>query len=82
MVTLALLVVLLLCTAVDAKPNCDECLKAGYPYLCKATINSGICFQDSGDAQCDGDGCTCCRKKATSGCVTCEEDDGDEDDTD
>lgn len=66
----------------EAKPNCDSCLKAGYPYLCKATINSGVCFQNAGDVTCDGGGCVCCRKQATSGCESCEDSDEVDDDDD
>jgi hypothetical protein len=64
----------------EAKPNCEGCLKAGYPYLCRATINSGVCFQNAGDVTCDGDGCVCCRKTATTGCESCEDNDEVDDD--
>lgn len=81
---LAMLVLLTVFAAftAEAKPNCDSCQKAGYPYLCRATINSGICFQNAGDVTCDGDGCVCCRKTATTGCQSCEDDDEVDDDED
>ncbi len=84
-VLIALGLVMLLCFVsqpAEAKPTCDSCLKAGYPYLCKATISDGKCFQNAGDVSCDGNGCVCCRKTATSGCQSCEDDDEPEEDDD
>lgn len=66
--------------ALANKPTCDRCMKSGYPYLCKATMQSGLCFQNAGDATCDGSGCTCCRKEAGAGCRSCDDLDEDEDD--
>lgn len=69
-------------TAEASKPTCDSCTRAGYPYLCRATINSGKCFQNAGDVTCDGDGCVCCKKQAGPGCESCDGDDVEDDDED
>ena len=80
---LALVLMLCFIGQAEAKPSCDSCLKAGYPYLCKGSISDGKCFQNAGDVTCDGAGCICCKKTASSGCQSCEDDDEpDEDDDD
>ena len=67
----------------EAKITCDSCMKSGHPYLCKATMQSGACFNGAGDATCDGNGCVCCKKTAGPGCQSCDAaDDDDEDDED
>lgn len=65
----------------EARPTCDSCLATGYPYFCKASITSHICFTKAGDAQCDHLSCVCCKAELLGGCSVCEltdEDDGEE----
>lgn len=84
-IAFALIAMILMATLVipaEAKtPTCESCMKSGHPYLCKATMQSGACFNNAGDAVCDGQGCTCCKKQAGPGCQSCDDaDDDDEDD--
>ena len=70
-----------LCQVAEARPTCDSCLATGYPYFCKASITSHICFTKAGDAQCDHLSCVCCKAELLGGCSVCEltdEDDGEE----
>lgn len=80
MIVCALLVLMCFLGSAEAKPSCDSCMKAGFPYLCKGSISDGKCFQNAGDVTCDGDGCICCKKQASSGCQSCEDDDEPDDD--
>ncbi|KAK7196198.1 hypothetical protein NESM_000555100 [Novymonas esmeraldas] len=71
----------------DVALTCSYCQERGYPYLCQATMASGICFINSGEMSCNGEkGCTCCRTADAAGCTFCSVeaewdtyDDGEED---
>ena len=73
-----LLVLLFLSDVGEARPSCESCLASGYPYFCKASITSHICFTKAGDAQCDHLTCVCCKAELLGGCRVCEEADEDE----
>lgn len=75
---LACVLLLLLASAsyhvTAAKPplDCTYCQGRGFPYVCKATMESGICFVNSGDMRCEGEaGCQCCRTANAAGCTLC-----------
>lgn len=52
--------------------TCSYCQKRGFPYVCRAPLQSGLCFTNSGDVRCDGEkGCTCCRTADANGCTFC-----------
>lgn len=52
--------------------DCSYCRSRGFPYLCHATMASGICFVNSGDMRCEGEkGCECCRTTNAAGCSLC-----------
>lgn len=94
---LPLLLLLMLCLACIAsspavaaeelKLSCSYCQERGYPYLCHATMESGTCFSNAGEINCNGaKGCTCCRLADAAGCTFCSMeaewdtyDDGEED---
>lgn len=58
--------------AAKAPLDCTYCQGRGFPYVCKATMESGICFVNSGDMRCEGEkGCECCRTASAAGCTLC-----------
>eukprot|EP00658_Telonema_sp_P-2_P015172 TRINITY_DN15823_c0_g1_i1.p1 TRINITY_DN15823_c0_g1~~TRINITY_DN15823_c0_g1_i1.p1 ORF type:complete len:199 (-),score=61.13 TRINITY_DN15823_c0_g1_i1:41-637(-) len=74
----AMVVVVTMMTVAEARPTCESCLATGYPYFCKASITSHICFTKAGDAQCDHLSCVCCKAELLGGCSVCEETDEDD----
>ncbi|TPP48399.1 hypothetical protein CGC21_13745 [Leishmania donovani] len=72
---------------IELKLSCSYCQERGYPYLCHATMESGTCFSNAGEINCNGaKGCTCCRLADAAGCTFCSMeaewdtyDDGEED---
>ncbi|KAG5464112.1 hypothetical protein LSCM1_00292 [Leishmania martiniquensis] len=55
----------------EGKVTCAFCQERGYPYLCQATMASGICFRNSGEMKCKENKCTCCRLVDAAGCTFC-----------
>ncbi|KAH9588649.1 hypothetical protein LSM04_004393 [Trypanosoma melophagium] len=74
----AVLILMLLCnTSVShAEVDCGYCRERGYSYICRAPLSqASTCFSNSGEVQCNGNMCTCCRKTAATGCTVCDDDD-------
>jgi hypothetical protein len=52
--------------------DCNYCQGRGFPYVCNVSMESGICFVNSGDMRCHGEeGCQCCRTASAAGCTLC-----------